>query len=49
MSDGSVAWDGDVPAKVYIPAEDKCDGRKKFAAVDMPNNWDDYTVYINCN
>uniref|UniRef100_A0A383V622 Uncharacterized protein n=1 Tax=Tetradesmus obliquus TaxID=3088 RepID=A0A383V622_TETOB len=49
MEGGTTAWEGDVPLRVYVPAEDKCDARKSFVGYDMPQDWNDYTVVLNCN
>lgn len=49
MEGGTTTWEGDVPLRVYVPAEDKCDARKSFVGYDMPQDWNDYTVVLNCN
>jgi hypothetical protein len=50
MEGGTTSWEGDVPLRVYVPAEDKCDVvRKDFVGYDIPQDWNDYTVVLNCN
>lgn len=48
MSDGSWVWDGNKSLTVYVPSENKCAGRKRFVQYDLPLDWQDHTVYLNC-
>jgi hypothetical protein len=46
---GRTKWEGDVSLSVYVPAENTCDAEKPFVGYDMPQDWNDYTVVLNCN
>ena len=48
LSDNSFVWDGNKALTVYVPSQDKCVGRKKFVQYDLPLDWQDHTVYLNC-